>query len=475
MRKPLCNLGKVLTSELNSARVLLQALWKLIAGKISSAVELTHARQEHFELLWPHTAMRQTTCTAKDTIVSMAATITSVLGAVSHLMLDVSLANGHSSANIDARAHARFIMVLTATTNMLSSVLLFPVYGMIVLQKFVTCTATDVSSTIIRLIDAAGNKKQPQLSIKFKDDMNEATEKAGVATCLTEDVRQSLEDAGARLYNVRGGAQNLPEENKIVRIIGDTISNTIDTVLAAQVQYIYHVYDIWIAWSCGVLKGIIDMAQTIDWERCKLPVVDKGMFSLGSCPCNDIPYSVVPEQKQAKWTESAFWCSGLMMLNEGDGSEKIIWNPFSLQELLLLPGAKDTITKNTKNNVVTRIEAEMAHATDFDKYIVCMREHNSKCEYFKPQHPRLTQQGVEVMQVVSRCRENYKQGRWDEASVMYALFTEKEWGDAHSIVLSESARKDFGYPIKKDSCCQRIVVWTTPCVLAYCGMIVTEA
>ena len=103
--------------------------------------------------------------------------------------------------------------------------------------------------------------------------MNEATEKAGVATCLTEDVRQSLEDAGARLYNVRGGKQKPREENKIVRIVSDAISNTIDTVLAAQVQYIYHVYDIWIAWARGVLKGIIDMAQTIDWERCKLPVI----------------------------------------------------------------------------------------------------------------------------------------------------------------------------------------------------------
>jgi hypothetical protein len=133
------------------------------------------------------------------------------------------------------------------------------------------------------------------------------------------------------------------------------------------------------------------------------------------------------------------------ILNEGDDSDRIIWNPFSLEELLLLPGAKDTITKNTINNVVTRINAEMPHDTDFDKYIVCMREQNSKCEYFKPQHPRLTQQGAEVMQVISRCRENYKQGRWDEASVMYSLFSEGEWANAHSIVLSESARLDDSY------------------------------
>ena len=52
MRKPLCNLGQVLTSELQSARVLLQALWRLIAGKISSVVELTHQRREHYICLF---------------------------------------------------------------------------------------------------------------------------------------------------------------------------------------------------------------------------------------------------------------------------------------------------------------------------------------------------------------------------------------------------------------------------------------
>jgi len=143
--------------------------------------------------------MQQTTYTAKDTIVSMAASITSLLGAVSHIMLDVSLANGHSSTNIDARAHARFIMVLAATTNMLSAVILYPVYSMIVFQKFITCTVTDVSASIMSVVDAAGNKKQPSMSIKFKDNMDEATEKAGVASCLTEDVKQSLEDAAGQL------------------------------------------------------------------------------------------------------------------------------------------------------------------------------------------------------------------------------------------------------------------------------------
>jgi len=118
----------------------------------------------------------------------------------------------------------------------------------------------------------------------------------------------------------------------------------------------------------------MDFAQTIDWERCKLPVVDSGMRSLGGCPCNDIPYSIPSAQKKGRWTQTAFWCSGLLMINEGDGNEKFIWNPFSLEELLDFPGARK---EKTINFIVNDINEKMPLDTDFNKYFFCMREFNS--------------------------------------------------------------------------------------------------
>jgi hypothetical protein len=445
MRKPLCNLGNVLTSELHSVRVLLQALWIMITDKIGSVVELTHKRREELQIKWPTKAMHQTTCTAKDSIVSLSATLTSLLGAISHMMQDISLANEHSSANIDTRAHARYIMILAATTNMLTSVLLLPVYQTIVLQKFVACTTTDVSYTLLRLADAVSNGNQPKLSIKFQDNMDKAADRAGIALCLTEDVRQSLEDAGTRVESVNQNSDNRvinKNSNKITRTISDAISSTIDTALAAYVQYTYHVADIVLTWITGIIKGIMDIVQTVDWQRCKLPVVDTGMRSLGGCPCQDKPYSIPKTQKDATWISRGFWCSGLLMLNEGDGNDRIVWNPFSLSELMALPGLR---TAELKNAIVEDLLAKMPSASDFDKYIVCMRQANSACEYFKPQDARLSQQGIEVMQVVSKCRENYKQARWDEAAVMYALFTVQEWRRAKFLAYSESAFLDDSY------------------------------
>ena len=46
------------------------------------------------------------------------------------------LHHGFVGSNVDSRVHARYIMMLTAITNMLSSMLLWFVYQGLVLQKF---------------------------------------------------------------------------------------------------------------------------------------------------------------------------------------------------------------------------------------------------------------------------------------------------------------------------------------------------
>jgi hypothetical protein len=159
-------------------------------------------------------------------------------------MLDVSLSNGHSAADerriiMEVRSHARYIMVLAATTNMLAAAMLLPVYQAIVLQKFVACTVTDVTYTIMHVVEAGSNRLQQKMVIKFRDNMDEAAESSGVATCLTEDVRQSLEDAGALIKDMQVGDTREKQKildivDKITRIISDAISSTIDTLLAAR-------------------------------------------------------------------------------------------------------------------------------------------------------------------------------------------------------------------------------------------------
>jgi hypothetical protein len=99
------------------------------------------------------------------------------------------------------------------------------------------------------------------------------------------------------------------------------------------------------------------------------------------------------------------------MLNEADGSDLLVWNPFSLDELLRSPGAD---------------------GGNADAYLACLRSApamggRATCAGKRPVRDAMEQQGVEVMQVVARCRANYQQARWDEASTLYALFARDVW------------------------------------------------
>ena len=86
-------------------------------------------------------------------------------------------------------------------------------------------------------------------------------------------------------------------------------------------------------------------------------------------------------------------------------------------------------------------------------YVLCLRgrwdegseHHESTCEDYKPRDKRLDRQGVEVLQVISRCRGNYQQSRWDEASALLALFEAGEWQNLRRLFDSPSSRLDDKY------------------------------
>ena len=87
------------------------------------------------------------------------------------------------------------------------------------------------------------------------------------------------------------------------------------------------------------------------------------------------------------------------MLNKWDGTEMLVWNPFSLGELLGIGG--------------------------YDSYLYCVEDSNINC--LAPFSLKLEEQGVELMQVISRCRANFQQKQWDEGVRVLGLFSPEEW------------------------------------------------
>ena len=95
----------------------------------------------------------------------------------------------------------------------------------------------------------------------------------------------------------------------------------------------------------------------------------------------------------------AMWCWGPLMLNSWDGEEMLIWNPYSLEDLLSIPG--------------------------IDTYLECLDAGRGGCT--SPNLPLLARQGAQAMQVIGRCRANFQQKQWDEGAVLLGLFTPAEW------------------------------------------------
>ena len=67
----------------------------------------------------------------------------------------------------------------------------------------------------------------------------------------------------------------------------------------------YHPLDTLLAWLEGIFVGMADVATTLDWENCKLPVVAETMKRIGQCACGDKAYSI-PEKTKSR-VETQFW------------------------------------------------------------------------------------------------------------------------------------------------------------------------
>ena len=82
MRKPLCSIGQLAAQQLHLFRIALGVLWQAIAQQVVLFVELSESRRSKYEIAWPEESFVAATCQAKDSAVHLAATFTSIAGAI---------------------------------------------------------------------------------------------------------------------------------------------------------------------------------------------------------------------------------------------------------------------------------------------------------------------------------------------------------------------------------------------------------
>jgi len=395
MKRPLCNLGARMAHRLDVMRVGTHGAWNAVASMVIVSVEITNARRDTYRISWPQEIFMAGVCNSKDFIVETVSTLTAVSGAVLAFAYEETVPGASYDANeaaIDVRVHAKQIMFITAVTNLISNVAMAPLYFSVASQKIMACRVDGFLIIVNRVVSASGSDVQ---ILRGTAELNEASDEL-VGVCMTKygDISATDTDNG---------------QDKVAGQVGQILSDIRSLRTSYYFEPYVHMTDAAIAWMLGVTTGMMDVAQVIDWAHCKLPVTSIAMK--GTCVCGD-HNMVIPEiQRNAKISRQgnthSLWCSGPMLLSNVDGSDLLIWNPYSLEELL------NPSTSGGGGN--------------YDDFLKCLSETGSDCERYKPFLPKITAQGAEVMQVVTRCRANYQESTWDDGAIYLGMYSYEFW------------------------------------------------
>ena len=401
MRKPLCNVGKVMAKSLDLFRVGLTGLWQVVSEMIIVTVELSENRREKYYITFPEQAFLGVVCNTKDTIVEASATFTSILGAVSHAGESTMARFDFDSTGsqvLDSRFHARFIMSTTSLTNLISSFLMAPVIAAVSAQQVINCMSNDIMVVFKNIFDSDSN-----LQIEFgTQDVRDSVEDV-VGICMSDVVADDMKKIG---YN-NGMDKAISSIHQIAFQIIDIQQYSFFSVFAHAINGIC-------TYAIGIVRSVMDLAQVIDWGKCKLPDVSSGFKA--DCVCGDKPV------KAKRRMESGLWCTGPLLLTTIYGDDIVVWNPYTLEEL-----------------------TERMKSVDTEAFFDCLQSISSEdTTCTKPNLPEFAYQGVDAIQVITKCRENYQQKQWDAGALVLGTFEHKDWisGTVSSARISFSLTRD---------------------------------
>lgn len=206
-----------------------------------------------------------------------------------------------------------------------------------------------------------------------------------------------LTRAEALQARARGEASPLHSSQQTFQA-GETtedIGKVLVAFFSSPVEVVAMIFDSMITWLIGIVRTIQDIIQVSDRRHCKLP--DVTMEDVPRCPCGDTAASIVTERRSQGVNNGALWCAGTMDIVLSDGTSRVIYNPYSLTELL-------------------------AFATTLEQYLACVGSGNADdiaggCDAVEPKAPELERQGVKTLAVLTRCRSNYVNRQWDSGAV----------------------------------------------------------
>lgn len=436
MQRPLCQMASLIGANADMFRVGLAAFWDTISRTIIGVVELSANRRKVYEVSWPAEIVQMGVCNTKDAVIEFWAVFGAMVGRASSVNLDNTASYGGTTMSVSKEARTAGLRVMSATAfvELMSHISMGVVYAPIIAWKMMEC---QLNSAFVVL--SGGGSTMRVGTAKF-----DKHDEAAIGMCMQEKIKQELRDMA-----------NPSIDSDLQRDMSGVGSNIVSMVSGGMLGPMPFTFDAMCAWALGVIKGLMNVVQVLDWTNCKLPSIDNAVVS--RCVCGDKAARIAQQQRDAKRTVDSLWCYGPLMLTDTTGNDVLIWNPYSLSDLFRMqeqgPKSKfveylDCISMDRCNfrRLVPESAGKMedyilclkqapfqlsqkdedSHCIRFQAYTDCIHE-NVDCEALKPKDDVFDAQGVEVMQVITRCRNNYQQKRWDEASVLLGLLEYNAW------------------------------------------------
>lgn len=374
LNRPLCGLGLALKSFGSMTIQSTQGAYSIFVQMFMTIVKLSSKRGATgtlTEIAWPDEKFFSYVCTAKDSTAELVSVITSSMNSA----IQLAQTGGpilERASKIDPSAHIALSMSITALTSFFHQLLLYPIYTLTIGRTILVCNIQG----IIALFTVSKSKTY---SVNIVPARFANATASMVGHCLTQGMMtRSLQTGDSRIRGALGNA------------VGEGFTNAIQTAARMQIEPAMHLYDGMLAYLGGAVYKFGEVLKGFNVKDCLLPnVLVKEMIS---CACGDTPARISYEQ--AFDTVKAHWCTGTLFLTKADGSQQAVYNPYSF---------------STLQSKITPVR--------YAAYFTCL---NTSLQCEAPNDDVISQQGFNLIQVMTKCRRNFAQKQWDPAAfIMY--------------------------------------------------------
>ena len=371
LKRPLCGLGGMLRTYATLGMQSFQGGWRLFVELLMLVISLASTPSAGVDISFPEDQFMGYVCSAT----SLDAHKWSVLTSALNSALNLGHANVgfmyHGASNVDTNADAMLTILMATVTKFMSQLSSLPLYMMLVTHQIYICQTNGE----LALVDATGYTLRIQSAT-----LSDATSNV-VGQCLT------VGDATLARYSSS-------TQGQLGYKVGSTLQNAFNLLLLRQIEPFLHILDGTLAYYSGVISAMGEVIMAQFAAQCNPP--DIYLSDVVKCACGDSPLAIPAAQASQTWQDYALWCSGTLSMVDGTNNPFVVYNPYSYAQLQAMAGGMQA-------------------------YVDCASQ-SYQCS--PPSDKVFAMQGVTLLNVLIKCRENFVENQWDPAA--YVLFDPKQ-------------------------------------------------